>query len=68
LDANVEEEVEKLRRNLLTLAGVGEFSPEAKWVDPCQSIILPEVICKVCNQCRDIDLCKDPHLTTENDL
>lgn len=51
----------KLRRNLLRLIGVGDFSDEADWKDPCLSWILPEVICKSCNHCRDIDLCKDSH-------
>jgi len=68
LDANIENEVYKLRRNLLKLIGVGEFSDESQWTDPCMSIVLPEVICKVCIQCRDIDLCKDPYITMENDL
>jgi DNA polymerase epsilon subunit 1 len=68
LDANIEDEMFKLRRNLLKLVGVPEFSSDAQWLDPCLSIVLPEVICKVCNQCRDIDLCKDPHLGIESDL
>jgi DNA polymerase epsilon subunit 1 len=28
---------------------------------------LPEVICKACNHCRDIDLCKDNYRSMEND-
>jgi DNA polymerase epsilon subunit 1 len=68
LDVNIEAASFKLRRNLLKLIGVPEFSSSAQWLDPCTSIILPEVICKVCNQCRDIDLCKDSHLGIENDL
>lgn len=51
----------KLRRNLLRLIGVGDFSDQAEWTDPCLSWTLPEVICKKCNHCRDIDLCKDSH-------
>jgi len=51
----------KLRKNLLRLIGVGNFSDEADWTDPCLSWTLPEVICKSCNHCRDIDLCKDSH-------
>lgn len=61
LDANIEEEVTRLRRNLLKLIGVGEFSPEAEWKDTSMSYVLPEVICPTCNHCRDIDLCRDPH-------
>jgi len=31
------------RRDLLKLIGVGEFSAEATFQDPCLSFILPEV-------------------------
>ncbi|KAB7504214.1 DNA polymerase epsilon catalytic subunit A [Armadillidium nasatum] len=66
LDSNVTEQVTKLRRDLLKLVGIGEFSPEAAWSDPCVSFLLPEVICRVCNHCRNIDLCKDSHQREEN--
>lgn len=59
LDTSVSEEVGVLRRNLLRLIKVGNFSDLAEWKDPCISFVLPEVICKSCNHCRDIDLCKD---------
>ncbi|CAN7942123.1 unnamed protein product, partial [Ixodes pacificus] len=59
LDGNITQEVTKLRRDLLRLIGVGEFSDQATWRDPCLSFILTEVICKTCNNCRDLDLCKD---------
>ncbi|CAN8013629.1 unnamed protein product [Ixodes persulcatus] len=61
LDGNITQEVTKLRRDLLRLIGVGEFSDQATWRDPCLSFILTEVICKTCNNCRDLDLCKDPY-------
>ncbi|KAJ4448291.1 hypothetical protein ANN_10305 [Periplaneta americana] len=67
LDSSVEEEVTKVRRNMLRLIRVGDFSDEAIWRDPCVSFVLPEVICKACNHCRDIDLCKDNHRAIEND-
>ncbi|XP_075749504.1 DNA polymerase epsilon catalytic subunit 1 [Rhipicephalus microplus] len=60
LDVNITEETTKLRRDLLKLIGVGEFSEEGTWKDPCLSFVLTEVICKTCNNCRDLDLCKDP--------
>lgn len=59
LDSSVAEDVDVLRRNLLRLVKVGNFSDLAEWKDPCISFVLPEVICKGCNHCRDIDLCKD---------
>ncbi|XKL62236.1 hypothetical protein PGB90_002069 [Kerria lacca] len=66
LDKNISEEIAAVRRNLLRLIRVGEFSDLAKWKDPSLSWILPEVICKGCNHCRDIDLCKDIHRLTIN--
>lgn len=59
LDHKITNEVTKLRRDLLRLIGVGEFSSSAEWNEPCQSFILPEVICKSCNHCSDVDLCRD---------
>ncbi|KAG7176387.1 DNA polymerase epsilon catalytic subunit A-like [Homarus americanus] len=56
LDSTVTEQVYKLRRDLLKLLNIGEFSPEAQWKDPCVSYVLPEVICRACNHCRNIDL------------
>lgn len=29
-------------------------------------MIIGQVICKQCNHCRDIDLCKDPHVATDD--
>lgn len=49
----------KLNRDLLRLVDVGEFSEEAQFRDPCRSYVLPEVICRSCNFCRDLDLCKE---------
>ncbi|XP_074410293.1 DNA polymerase epsilon catalytic subunit A isoform X1 [Zonotrichia albicollis] len=60
LDANITNQVNKLRRDLLRLIEVGEFSEAAQFRDPCRSYVLPEVICRNCNFCRDLDLCKDP--------
>ena len=62
LDSNINIQVTKLKRDLLKLIGVGEFSPEAMFKDPCLSYVLPELICKSCNHIRDLDLCRDPHL------
>lgn len=67
LDSSVQDDVTKVRRNMLRLISVGDFSDEAVWHDPCVSFVLPEVICKACNHCRDIDLCKDNYRTAEND-
>lgn len=43
LDSVIVEEVAKMKRDLLKLIGVGEFSPDAKFRDPCLSYVIPEV-------------------------
>ncbi|ESO90687.1 hypothetical protein LOTGIDRAFT_217825 [Lottia gigantea] len=66
LDSNVTIQVNKLKRDLLKLICVGEFSSESQYQDPCLSYILPEVICKSCNHVRDLDLCRDPYLCQDS--
>lgn len=51
-----------MRKNLLKLVRVKEFAPEAQFQDPCASFTLPNVICSYCNDCRDLDLCRDSAL------
>jgi len=59
LDKSVEYSVRVLKRNLLELIHVREFSDEAKFKNPCTSFKLGQVICEYCNYCRDIDLCRE---------
>ncbi|TRY87471.1 hypothetical protein DNTS_035299 [Danionella cerebrum] len=42
LDSNIINQVNKLKRDLLRLVDVGEFSEDAQFCDPCKSYILPE--------------------------
>ncbi|XP_049530617.1 DNA polymerase epsilon catalytic subunit 1 [Anopheles darlingi] len=58
---DTDEELTGMRRNMLRLIGVGEFSEKAHWREAVKSYVLPEVICQACNHCRDLDLCKDTH-------
>lgn len=51
---------------MLQLVGIGDFSDKAVWREPQKSYVLSEVICKACNQCRDIDLRKDGHRAMQN--
>ncbi|PHT99985.1 hypothetical protein BC332_29773 [Capsicum chinense] len=48
-----------MRRNLLKLVRVREFAPEAEFHSLSVSYTLPNVICSYCNDCRDLDLCRD---------
>ncbi|XP_022730050.1 DNA polymerase epsilon catalytic subunit A-like isoform X3 [Durio zibethinus] len=65
LDHDVQHDVLVLRKNLLKYARVREFAPEAEFHDPCPSFILPNVICSYCNDCRDLDLCRDTALLAD---
>lgn len=62
LDNRVQHNVMVMRKNLLKLVHVREFSAEAAFEDPCRSFTLPNVICSYCNDCRDLDLCRDAAL------
>ncbi|KAJ3316348.1 hypothetical protein HDU93_004450, partial [Gonapodya sp. JEL0774] len=62
LDVSVEREVRKLKKSLLTLIGISDFSEQARFVNPCETVRLPRVICDYCNLCRDLDLCRDSDL------
>eukprot|EP00268_Persea_americana_P026628 TRINITY_DN2608_c0_g1_i2.p1 TRINITY_DN2608_c0_g1~~TRINITY_DN2608_c0_g1_i2.p1 ORF type:complete len:2201 (+),score=389.42 TRINITY_DN2608_c0_g1_i2:181-6783(+) len=62
LDQNVQHDVLVMRKNLLKLICIREFAPEAEFRDPCMSFTLPNVICSYCNDCRDLDLCRDSAL------
>lgn len=68
LDPNITNQMNKLKRDLLRLVDVGEFSDDAQFCDPCQSYVLPEVICRHCNFCRDLDLCKDPSIAQDGSV
>ncbi|KAL7418809.1 DNA polymerase epsilon catalytic subunit [Cryptotrichosporon argae] len=60
-------EVQILKRNCLDLLGVREFSNEAAFKNPCESLVVPMVICERCNAVRDVDLCRDPDTAPEID-
>lgn len=61
IDPSIADELDALRKNMLRLINVGEFSEKAVWKETSKSFMLTEMICKACNFCRDIDLMKDKH-------
>ncbi|GMH11122.1 hypothetical protein Nepgr_012963 [Nepenthes gracilis] len=65
LDLNVHHDILLLRKNLLKFLQVPEFASEAEFCAPCSSFTLPNVICSYCNDCRDLDLGRDPTLLTQ---
>jgi len=44
------------------MVGAREFSAETEFKDPSISFLMPDVICGFCNDCRDVDLLRDPFL------
>lgn len=55
----VTSEVRILKRTLLDVIGVREFSNEAVFKNPCVPFKIPVTICQHCNVMRSFDLCRD---------
>ena len=49
----------KLRRNVLKMLDTAEFSSAGRYVDPCVTFVLPDVVCSFCHAHKDLDLCRD---------
>ena len=56
LDADVDAQVQVLKRSLLAQIGVAEYSKHAQWKNPAPSLILPDVFCVECHERRDLNL------------
>ncbi|KAK1354606.1 DNA polymerase epsilon catalytic subunit [Heracleum sosnowskyi] len=65
LDQNVQHDILIMRKNLLKYVRVREFAPEAEFQNHSLSFSLPNVICSYCNDCRDLDLCRDRALMAQ---
>ncbi|KAF2197549.1 DUF1744-domain-containing protein [Delitschia confertaspora ATCC 74209] len=60
LDRAITLEARVLRKELLNLFEVREFSAEASFKNPSASLLVRGVICDECTASRDIDLCRTP--------
>ncbi|KAK8809818.1 hypothetical protein WA158_000761 [Blastocystis sp. Blastoise] len=65
LDSDFEPLHLSLKRQLLKNIHVREFSPEAQYMNPLSSLVIPAVICTLCNDYRDIDICRDSDAKNE---
>ncbi|KAM7522501.1 hypothetical protein LguiA_012403 [Lonicera macranthoides] len=65
LDRNVQHDILIMRKNLLKYVRVREFAPEAEFQNHSVQFTLPNVICSYCNDCRDLDLCRDRALLAQ---
>lgn len=59
LDKTIDHETRLLRRDLLSLFDIREFSPQARFENPSSSLQFPQLICEHCTMVRDLDLCRD---------
>ncbi|KJR83517.1 DNA polymerase epsilon subunit 1 [Sporothrix schenckii 1099-18] len=62
LDKNITMEARLLRKELLALFDVREFSRDAAFQNPSESLKLAQVSCDNCTTARDLDLCRDEDL------
>ncbi|KAF1956506.1 DUF1744-domain-containing protein [Byssothecium circinans] len=62
LDRAITLEVRLLRKELLNLFDIREFSSEASFQNPSASLMLRGIICDECTASRDLDLCRDASL------
>ncbi|KAL9121719.1 MAG: hypothetical protein Q9187_001726, partial [Circinaria calcarea] len=62
LDKGLEFDIRLLRKELLALFEIREFSAEARFVNPSSSLRLEQVICENCTMARDLELCRDEDL------
>lgn len=50
-----------LRKNLLRIIHVKEFSKEViEGNEPSLVMVVPDIICSTCQVCKDLDICRDP--------
>lgn len=59
LDRKIQMEARLLRRELLAIFEIKEFSPLAQFENPSSSLKLEQLICENCTMTRDLDLCRD---------
>jgi DNA polymerase epsilon subunit 1 len=62
LDRAISLEARMLRKDLLNLFDIREFSAEATFTNPSAALTVRSVICEECTSSRDLDLCRDSAL------
>jgi DNA polymerase epsilon subunit 1 len=67
LDKNITLEARLLRKGLLAMFEVREFSADAQFRNPSTSLRYQQVICDNCTMARDLDLCRDEDLIPDVD-
>lgn len=62
LDKNIVLEARLLRKELLALFDVREFSKDGQFQNPSESLKIQQLSCDGCTMARDLDLCRDEDL------
>ncbi|KEY65398.1 hypothetical protein S7711_04295 [Stachybotrys chartarum IBT 7711] len=62
LDKNITLEARLLRKELLALFDIREFSKDGTFTNPSESMRLVQISCDSCTMARDLDLCRDEDL------
>lgn len=62
LDKSLNLDIRALRKELLALFEIREFSPEARFENPSAALRVEGVICAECTMVRDLELCRDEDL------
>lgn len=65
LDKNITMEARLLRKELLALFEVREFSKEGTFTNPSESLKITQLSCDSCTMARDLDLCRDEDLASD---
>ncbi|KAF5521697.1 DNA polymerase epsilon catalytic subunit A [Colletotrichum aenigma] len=65
LDKNITLEARLLRKELLAMFDVREFSKEGAFQNPSESLKLLQLSCDSCTMARDLDFCRDEDLLPE---
>lgn len=68
LDKNISLEARLLRKELLAMFEIREFSKEAAFANPSETLKFQQVICDQCTMARDLDLCRDEDLIPDLDV
>jgi len=53
----------RLKRSLLKILRIREFTPETEFHNPCLSAVVHDFVCPVFFCCSDLDLLRDPNLS-----
>jgi len=66
LDKNIFSNVIILKGNCLKLIQAEEYSKETYFKEPCKTFIIHNIICEVCSNNCDLDLCRDINILNQN--